>query len=113
MNKFPNDDERLVEFLRQHASDVPPASPNLEQLIMQAVASSSPEAAKRQRLWILPPVIAAGLLLVWTGYRILMPANLSPAQLATLNAFLESNWDGVVGGSAEAQTFPIASPNNN
>ncbi len=113
MTKLPNDDECLVNFLRQHRPDVPPAAPDLEQLIIQSVAASPPKSTRYRQMWVVPPAIAAGLLIAWTGYRILMPVSFSAAQLASLNAFLESNWDGAVGGSADAQTFPLVSPTNN
>lgn len=114
MTKFPNDDERLVDFLRQHAGEAPTAVPDLEQLIIQSVAISPPKLARHRQLWVVPPAIAAGLLIAWTGYRVLMPtSSFSAAQLASLNAFLENNWDnGVLGSSADAQTFPLSPTNN-
>ena len=53
MTKFPDDDERLVDFLRQHASAVPPAAPNLEQQVMAAVAAS-PHLPPNRRVWFVP-----------------------------------------------------------
>ncbi|MBV9387089.1 MAG: hypothetical protein JOZ78_11745 [Chroococcidiopsidaceae cyanobacterium CP_BM_ER_R8_30] len=117
MTQFSNnkDDERLVEFLHQHRPEVPPATPDLEQLIIQKVAASPPlNAVRHRRMWLIPPAIAAGLVIIWIGYRILTPASsFSTAQLANLNAFLENNWDGILGSSADAQTLPIASTTNN
>lgn len=106
-----NDDERLVEFLHQYRPDVPPASPDLEQKIICAV-TTSPQKSHKQRSWLVPSAVAAGLLIAWTGYRSLMPANFSTAQ-ASLDAFLESNWDGILGGSADAQTFPVSNNSTN
>jgi hypothetical protein len=97
----PNDDERLVKFLRQHRPSVPPAAPGLEDQIMQAVASSGSHYPVRRRLWVVPPVaIAAGVLIAWVGHQVLTPpmATVDPANL---EAFLEDNWDGVVSETPE------------
>lgn len=100
MTKYPNDDERLVEFLRQHRPSVPPASPNLEQQIMLGASSHMRHQGRRQ-LWIVPPTIVAGLLMFWTGYRILTPSSPS-VDTASLETFLVNNWDGVVGDTSVA-----------
>jgi hypothetical protein len=95
MTKLPNDDERLVDFLRQHAGDPPPAAPKFEEQLMQAVASSPQwQRLGRRQKWILPSAIAASLLFAWTGYRVLMPP---PPPDASLAEFMENNWDSVVG----------------
>jgi anti-sigma factor RsiW len=99
----PNDDDRLKEFLRQHAGAVPPAAPNLEQQIMVAVASS-PQPARYRRLWFVPPAIAAALAIAWAGSRLLVPAPLSATELASLEAFMESNWNGVLSSPPTTQT---------
>jgi hypothetical protein len=110
MSKFSKDDEPLVEFLRQNSPDVPPPAPNLEEQIMAAIEqeSSSTEKTRQlsnrsRRLWLVPPVlgklsagIAAGLLMTWTGYRVLIPAT-NTVDTPSLEAFVENNWDGIVG----------------
>jgi len=61
---------------------------------MNAVEKSQSPVSRR--LWTVPPVIAAGLLMAWSGYRTLIPfPELSNS--ASLEAFLENNWEGVVG----------------
>ena len=86
--------ERLVDFLRQHASAVPPAAPDLEQQVMAAVAAS-PHLPARHRLWFVPTAVAIAVI-AWAGHRLLVPVAPSPTELAGIEAFMESNWDGVL-----------------
>lgn len=72
MKNLPEDDERLVDFLRKHRPDIPPAAPDLEETIFRAVESSAsnpnplsksnPTSWFRQ-LWLVPPAIAATVVL--------------------------------------------------
>lgn len=96
MTKFPEDDQPLKEFLRQNASTPPPAAPNLETRIMQAVASSSDlKISRRRHLWLVPSALAASLLTGWAVYRAIVPP---PLDNAALEAFMTDNWDSVVVG---------------
>jgi hypothetical protein len=97
MNKSPDDDELLLEFLRQHAGNAPPAAPELEEKIVRATISSARPQRQRQ-LWILPPAIAATIAIAWTGYHLFMHPNYSSAEMKSLEAFLESSWGGSVLG---------------
>lgn len=93
MTKFPEDDQPLVDFLRQHAGTPPPPAPNLETQIMQAVASSTRQQTPTRRyLWVVPPAIAASLLIAWFAH--LFPPSPEPS----LEAFMKDNWDSVVVG---------------
>ncbi|MEH2466186.1 hypothetical protein [Nostoc sp.] len=96
MTQLPNDDSDLINFLCQHCPEVPPASPDLEQQILQHL-KTSPQAPLRHysRLRLVLPV-AAGLVAAIVGYRAFIPAQPSPAELATLETFIESNWQGTV-----------------
>lgn len=76
MTKLPNDDQRLVDFLRQNRPEIPPYNPELEENLFQAIASSPPpqlhhrspnNSSRFRKLWLVPPAIAASLALVWTG----------------------------------------------
>jgi hypothetical protein len=105
MTQFP-DDERLIEFLRQYRPEVPPAKPNLEQQILQSLEAAPPSA--RPSLRIIKPTIAklatgmaAGMLLVLGGYRLLSPAFVDTASLET---FMVNNWDGIIGEIPETST---------
>ncbi len=94
MTKFP-DDDGLVNFLRQHASAVPPAAPDLEQQVMAAVAASPRLPVKHQKLWLVPTAVAIAVI-AWAGHRLLMPVAPSATELAGIEAFMESSWDGVL-----------------
>ncbi|MEH2057591.1 MAG: hypothetical protein V7K97_15785 [Nostoc sp.] len=94
MTHLPNDDSDLINFLSQHCPEVPPASPDLEQQILQQV-KTWPQAPLRNysRLRLVLPALAAGLVAAAiVGYRALIPPQPSPAELASLETFIESNW---------------------
>ncbi|MEH2111074.1 hypothetical protein [Nostoc sp.] len=97
MTQLPNDDPDLVNFLCQHRPDVPPASPDLEQQILQQV-KAWPQAPLRHysRPRLVLPALAAGLVAAIVGYRAFIPVQTSPAEFATLEGFIESNWQGTV-----------------
>jgi hypothetical protein len=105
MNKLPNNDQKLVEFLRQNCPDLPPENQDLEAQIMAAVAATplsdsgqkSPVIPFRRRsLWLMPPAIAAGLLMAWGTSRLLTPPPQTTTDLASLEVFIENTWDGVL-----------------
>lgn len=76
MSKLPNDDQRLVDFLQQNRPEIPPSSPDLEEKLFQAIASSSTpqlhhnsrnHSSRYRQLWLVPPAIAASAALVLAG----------------------------------------------
>ncbi|MGA9378192.1 MAG: hypothetical protein WBV73_05435 [Phormidium sp.] len=76
MTNLPNDDQRLVDFLRQNRPEIPPSPPELEEKLFQAIASSPPphlhhhssnHPSRYRQLWLVPPALAASLALVWAG----------------------------------------------
>lgn len=76
MSNLPNDDQRLVDFLRQNRPEIPPSSPDLEEKLFSAIASSPPpqlhhhsrnNISRFRQLWLVPPAIAASLALAWGG----------------------------------------------
>lgn len=103
MTQLPPDDREWQEFLCKHRPTPPPASADFEEQLMQAV-EKSPQPAINQWLWTSPPMLAkhavkltaAGLLMVWSGYRLLIPLP-QPSNAASLEAFLENNWNEVLG----------------
>ncbi len=110
MKHLPKDDGRLVDFLRQNFPSPPAASPDLEAQILEAIASL-PDREKHQELATQPDrrngrvlplwewrgaIVAASLLAAWTGYRLFTPQRLTPIDLVSLEAFVETNWNGVV-----------------
>jgi hypothetical protein len=105
MNKLPNNDQKLVEFLRQNRPDLPPENQDLEAQIMAAVAAtprsesgqnSSVIPFRRRSLWLMPPAIAAGLLIAWGTSRLLTPPPQTATELASLEVFIENTWDEVL-----------------
>lgn len=106
MTFVPQDQEPLVDFLRQHRPIPPPASADLELQIVKAVESLPAWGSQvrglhlsRRGLWQASSAIAASLLIILSGDRDLKNSNPSPAELASLEAFLETSWDGVVNDS--------------
>lgn len=124
MTQFPEDDSEqnrpnqddgdLTRFLRQHHPTVPPASPELEERILQAiVAQPAPPDQKveekveergrqRPRLlisapWVVPLTLAAVAIVGIVSPRILLPPEPSAAELVNLEAFLQDNWQVVAG----------------
>jgi hypothetical protein len=114
MTQLPPDDKQWQEFLRKHRPTPPPAAANLEDQLMNAICVNSetgsqkgephfPNVTSRKpvriwRLWAVPSVIAAGLLMALTSSRLLI---FSPdSSNASLEAFLETNWNEVVGDTS-------------
>ncbi|MFB2897630.1 hypothetical protein ACE1CI_32330 [Aerosakkonemataceae cyanobacterium BLCC-F50] len=76
MSNLPNDDQRLIDFLRQNRPEVPPSPPDLEEKLFCAIASSPPpqlhhhspnHPSRFRQVWLVPPAIAASLALAWGG----------------------------------------------
>ncbi len=98
MNQPPEKTDCLVDFLRQHRPDIPPASAQLEARILAEVAG---DRAKTRRysprlLWLIVPSIAASLSLAFWGMK---PGIFSPAPAsdsAQIEAFMEYTWNGLL-----------------
>ncbi len=119
MTQFPNDDKDLVNFLRQHRPEVPPASADLEQGILRDVETLHGTSLPRQNrrrpspFWLAQSVVAAGLVAAVVGYRSFIPAQTSPAELAKLETFMENNWHGTIGDTPESDVFSVTEPMTN
>ncbi|PSB25131.1 hypothetical protein [Stenomitos frigidus] len=118
MSQLPNDDHELVDFLKQHRPQTPPADPVLEERLFAAIESQpqqdnvtplrrSQPRVRRSIAWFVPPTLAAGLLVSVIGYRLLMPAKPSATELANLQAFIESNWQGTVNSGSTDEETPL------
>ncbi|MEG4809040.1 hypothetical protein QUA82_16110 [Microcoleus sp. F8-D3] len=115
-------DQELVNFLKQHRPNIPEAAPDLQLKILAAIESSQasvfPEAnRKKTRLsassksdnlkissvskWALSSAIAASMLVFWSGYRPFHTAQLPDKETAQLEAFLVTNWEGVLHDSPQ------------
>lgn len=116
----PRSDQNLVNFLKQHRPNVPEAAPDFEQKLLAAIERN--EAGERKlnyledrqftrsskrsgmigfRKWVFPSALAAGLLIFWSGYRPFETAQLPDNETAKLEAFLVTNWEGVLHDSSE------------
>jgi ferric-dicitrate binding protein FerR (iron transport regulator) len=89
------EDHDLVSFLRQHRSNPPPAAPDLEDQILQALPARS-----RRHLWIVPSAIAASLVGAIVSYQVLRPTPPEPVDTASIESFMESNWVALHDNSA-------------
>ena len=117
------EDRALVDFMRENRPEVPVAPEALEARIMAAIAQEeeSPEENRQQenylstkkvgkvlpfrrRLWMLPSAVAAGLAIATGADILLAPPEPTPAELARLEAYMESTWDSVL-----AEIDPIES----
>ncbi|MEG4456524.1 hypothetical protein [Microcoleus sp. N9_A1] len=119
----PSSDQELVNFLKQHRPNIPESAPDLEQKILAAIESNqasvfheshrkktrlSASAKSDDRLkissvskWALSSAIAASLLVFWSGYRPFQTAQLPDEETAKLEAFLVTNWEGVLHDSPQ------------
>ncbi|MBD1887495.1 hypothetical protein [Microcoleus vaginatus] len=119
----PSSDQELVDFLKRHRPNIPEAVPDLEQKILAAIESNqasvfhethrkttrlSASAKSDDRLkissvskWALSSAIAASLLFFGSGYRPFETAQLQDKQTAQLEAFLVTNWEGVLHDSPQ------------
>lgn len=102
MTQLPSHDERWQEFLRQYRPTPPPAASELEEQLMNAIERTPQRPAISWRLLAVPSAIAAGLVMALSSYRILIPSQ-EPSNYASLEAFLESNWNEV---TTETPTSP-------
>ena len=107
MTQFSDDDKDLVNFLRQHRPEVPPASPILEEQILRDIQKlhvsslTKPPLVRHSRLWLVPSIVAAGFLAAVVGYRTLIPSTPSATELASLETFIETNWQGTISETTE------------
>lgn len=100
----PDGDRPLTDFLKHHRPTVPSAAADLEDHLMATVMdtpqvlpvpSSRSQRTYRRILWVLPSAIAAGLVAV-IGHQTLSPPQFSEAELAELETFIESTWQGTL-----------------
>ncbi|MEG4493224.1 hypothetical protein [Microcoleus sp. D3_18_C4] len=119
----PSSDQELVNFLKQHRPNLPEAAPDLERKVLAAMESNqasvfhenqrqkarliaSVKSDNRLKIfsvskWALSSAIAASLLVFWSGYRPFHTAQLPEEETAKLEAFLVTNWEGVLHDSTQ------------
>ncbi|MCD8488822.1 MAG: hypothetical protein LRZ84_19300 [Desertifilum sp.] len=106
MSQFSEEDRPVVEFLRQYRPPVPPAQPELEDRVMEAI----PRFHRRPKrpLWLVSGTLAAGFLAAIATHSILSPrGGLSEAEVAQLEAYVERHWGEFFGGG-EAEVMETA-----
>lgn len=70
----PDDEQNLVNFLKQYRPSPPPARANLEACLMQQVKQMPTRSRYQNCLgWMIPTAIAACSLIAWGSYRWLNP----------------------------------------
>lgn len=101
MKPAPDDDPQLSEFLRQYRPPLPPESPALEDQLMAAIAATPHEPQMprirvmpgRSPLWLIPPVVAAGLVGTVISARLFAPS--ANPEFANLETFIEDSYTPV------------------
>ncbi len=91
-----SDDDRLVDFLRHHLPEPPPAAPQLEAKIMADLEPLTPlPIGLPQRRWAMPAMAAALLLGMgsWVVWRTTIPGP-QMASESEVEEFLTATWYG-------------------
>ena len=117
MNSFPEDDYPLTNFLKQNRPAVPPAAVDLEERILAAIEDTPQEIAltelppfrrsrpsQRRVLWLLPSTLAAGFVAMVVGHQFFVPRQPTEAELAELETFIESTWQGNLAEQPASET---------
>jgi hypothetical protein len=94
----PDDDRKLMQFLKQHQPIPPPAAPGLERQVMAALP------VRRQKVWLVIPAIAAGIAMAVWGYRLSQPAPV--AEAPDLEEFIEASWAETIPDSTQTPPEP-------
>lgn len=115
MNSFPPDDPHLSHFLQQNRPTVPPAAADLEERIFaliddtpQQLGQIEPPSRRsrpsRRVVWLVPSAIAAGLVATVVGYQAFVPRQPTEAELAELESFIETTWQGNLAEQPPSET---------
>lgn len=100
MNQPPEKPDCLVNFLRQHRPDIPPASPQLEEQILASIAGDRSRARRYSPriLWLVIPSIAASLSFAFLGMKtwIFSPSPSPAMDLVQIESFMEYTWNGLL-----------------
>ncbi len=91
MNQAPDPEEfpTLVNFLSQYRPPTPAPDPGLEEMVVRQAL----ETHRFRRGWLVPPVLAAGLLVALSNYPMAPAPHVRDS--AALRDFIVSNWNGV------------------
>jgi hypothetical protein len=94
------EDARLVAFFKQHPLSTPPATPDLEDAILQDIhqLQAHTRKSKSKVRWLVAgAAIAATSLTTWAiaQQQTQIAQDMNDQQLVQLQAFIEQSWDGV------------------
>ncbi len=98
-----NDDQELVNFLKQNQPIPPPSAHDLEQRIVMSVAPR-----RLRHLWLVPTAIAATVIAAIFGYQALQPAQQTAQQTTDVEEFIASSWSDSIHGTSIQTTEPSA-----
>jgi hypothetical protein len=117
MTRFPDDDKKLIQFVRQHRPQPPSAPPALEDRILDAVEQPNLPRRSRQRRWYrsswIPPAIAASLLVSLASYHVLTPQKPNSTDIASLETFVENSWQATASDTSDEDQFPLNDASTN
>ena len=111
MTKFPDDDRKLVEFLRKYQPTAPSETNNPETQLMKSIAKQPMPLPRKQwgkqskrLLWILPPMLAATGFLFWSSTPPLSPSVNIASDTEELDNFLVNSWQDSLGDNPNNTT---------
>ncbi|QDZ40475.1 hypothetical protein FRE64_11225 [Euhalothece natronophila Z-M001] len=111
MSQHSSDD--LVNFLRNNRPSSPPQQADIEDRLMAQIETETDTKVRffpqlHHYKWVFSGVLAASLLLVFTGIRTLQP---TPSQQnAELEDFLTENWEAVTTPSPSYSDWEFLTP---
>jgi hypothetical protein len=119
MTKFNDEDEDLVNFLRQNRPPVPPSDPQLAQRILSQVQTIPIKKKQHSlRMWLVPFLVFAGSFTILLNEPLTTPERKMAdtqnkfQELNNLEKFMEDNWHTVVSDSAHSDTFQVTEVSN-
>ncbi len=95
MNNLPDDDTKLVNFLRQNRPIPPSANLNLEMRILAQIEGKKP-VIKKSKPWIISSIIGASLMMIFSGYNLWKYQEMASIDHSSVETFLAQNLDSVI-----------------
>jgi hypothetical protein len=105
IDQFPEDDEKLIAFLKQYHPVAPRSRIDAEDRLMELVSREppSPPRHSHQFFWIVSSAMAGSLLLTVGGFRWL-GSSPQMANSEEIETFIVENWHGAM------EETPVATP---
>ena len=113
MMQFPQDDKKLVAFIRRHRPVPPPSPIGLEQRLMSLVEKEAVSCHKTAKMrCLIPTACAAALMFVGSIHNWLTMQQQTQFTFTDreeeLETFLSESWQGTVGEATNA-SYPVRS----